>query len=92
VGHAHHIFIATATEVDHHQVLAGQCRRTLGDFRQGVGGFQGGDDALLAAADLEGFQRFVIGGRDVLDPPLLVQPGVLGADAGVVAIRRGCRR
>ena len=74
LGHAVHVLVTTSAEVDHHQVLAGQCRRTLGDFCQGVGGFQGGDDALLAAADLEGFQRFVIGGTDVIDAANIVKP------------------
>ena len=36
------------------------------------------------AAELEGVERLLVGRRDVVDAADLVQPGVLGADAGIV--------
>ena len=53
-----HVLVAAAGKVNHHQVILGQLRRALEHFRQGVSGFQSGDDALLTAADVEGFQGF----------------------------------
>src|SRR5690606_35620903 len=58
--------------------------RALEHLRQGVGRLQRRDDAFQAAALVEGAQRLVIGDRYVLDAADIVQPGVLGADAGVV--------
>ena len=49
-----------------------------------MGRLQRRDDAFQAAALLERLHGFVVGDRHVLDAADLVQPGVLGADAGVV--------
>ena len=46
--------------------------------------FQRRDDAFEPRAELEGVERLVVGDRDILDALLLVEPGMLGADAGIV--------
>ena len=61
-----------------------QRRRAARHFGQRVRGFQRRDNAFGAAAVVEGVQRLLIGYRDVFDAALLVQPGVFGANAGVV--------
>jgi hypothetical protein len=53
-----------------------------------LAGFQRRDDALGAAQVVEGGQRLVVGDADVLGAADVLQPGVLGADAGVVQAGR----
>ena len=58
-----------------------------GQFRhvgQCVGRFEGRNDAFGAGAKLESGQRFLVGGGDIFDAADVVQPGMFGADAGVV--------
>src|SRR6056297_1053890 len=57
-------------------------------MRHSVAGFQRGDDPLLRAAELEGFQRFLVGDRDIFRAANLVQPAVFRPDAGVIKTRR----
>src|SRR2546427_2801936 len=49
-----------------------------------MAGLQGGNDAFGAAQVVEGVQRLLVGDAHVLGPAQFLQPGVLGADAGVV--------
>ena len=67
--------------------------RELEGVRDGVCGFERGDDAFETGEEAEGFERFFVGGGDVLDAPLVMEEGVLGADGGVVEPRGdGVRR
>ena len=50
----------------------------------GVGGLDGGNDALGAGQVFKGLHGLVIGDGDVLGPADVIQVGVLRADAGVV--------
>ena len=50
----------------------------------GVGGLDGGNDALGAGQVFKGVHSLVIGDGDVLGPADVIQVGVLRADAGVV--------
>src|SRR5690606_11712680 len=79
-----HVLVATTGQVDHHQMILGQRGRALEDFGQRVGGLQRRDDAFLAAAQVEGVQRLLVGDRGVLDTTDVMQPGVLGTDTGIV--------
>gem|GEM_PF-2562505 len=65
-------------------MILGQRGRALEDFGQRVGGLQRRDDAFLAAAQVEGVQRLLVGDRGVLDTTDVMQPGVLGTDTGIV--------
>src|SRR6516162_9233096 len=42
------------------------------------------DNALQSARQLEGRKRLLVGDRDVFDAAQIVQPSVLGADAGII--------
>ena len=53
-------------------------------MRDGVRGFERGDDAFELRDGLEGFERLVVRGGDVLDAARVVQKGVLRADGRVV--------
>jgi hypothetical protein len=79
-----HVFVAAAGEVhDHHGILA-ELGRALDGFGDGVGAFEGGDDAFESREAHEGVERLVVGGVGVFHAALVVQPGVFGADGGVV--------
>ena len=83
-GHRGHILVAPAGQAQgDHPALAD----LLGQFFQlgdGVGALQGGDDALDLGSQLEGGQGLVVGAGAVLGAADVVQPGVLGPDAGIV--------
>lgn len=49
-----------------------------------MAGFQRGDDALGVAEVVEGVERLLVGDAHVLGAADFLQPGVLGAHAGVV--------
>src|SRR5207245_2518204 len=59
-------------------------RRASDDFRDGVRAFECGDDAFQTRQCLKRFERLVVGGVGVFHAALIVQPGVFGADGGVI--------
>ena len=77
------VFVATPGEV-HEENLSGCVRRAADGFRDGVGGFERRDDSLRAGEARAPRERLAVGRRDVLGAALVVQPGVLRSDAGVV--------
>src|SRR5690606_33245061 len=79
-----HVFVAAARQAHDHQVVLGQLRCALDRLGQGMGAFQGRDDAFQAAGGVERIQRLVIGDADVFHALHFVQVGVLRADARVV--------
>ena len=62
-------------------------RRDLRDLGQGMGRLQGRDDAFRARTQLEGGQRLYIRDSDIFHAARLMEPGVLGSDAGIVEAR-----
>ena len=50
----------------------------------GMAALQRGNDPFDPGQLLEGVERFVIGGKVVFDPALLLEPGMLGTDCGVI--------
>ena len=85
LGDGEDVLVAAAAEVDDHQWslgFFGAMSSDLGDAR-GRGSSAGMMPSSLRA-ELEGLERLLVGRRDVLDPADIVQPGVLGADAGIV--------
>ena len=47
-----------------------------------------GDDAFDTAAVVKRFDRFVVGNRHILRTPRILQPCMLGTDAGVIKAGR----
>src|SRR5574338_260533 len=84
LGHGVHVLVAPAGKIHQQQLFLGQGRRQARCVGQGMGGFQGRDDALQPAQVVEGLQRLGIGHRDVFGAAAVLEPGVLRADAGVV--------
>jgi hypothetical protein len=84
VGDGEDVLVAAAAEIHQHDALRPQVAGDLADAGEGVGGFEGGDDALQFGAELEGGESLVVGGADVLGATDVMQERVLRADAGVV--------
>ena len=57
-------------------------------MRQGVAGFQRGDDALYAGQGVKRLQRLAVGDRDIGGPAHVFQPGVFRPHAGIVEAGR----
>ena len=53
-----------------------------------MGRLQSGNDALEAAAELEGVQRLLVGGGEIFHPAHVPQPGMFRPDAGIIEARR----
>ena len=88
VGNGEYVLVAAAAHVHHDQVVARQGRCDFRDMGQRMSRFERRDDPFHSARQLERSERFVVGDRDVLDAPDIVQPGVLGANAGIIEPRR----
>src|SRR5258706_572094 len=73
VGDGVNVLVAAAAHVHHDQVVARQGRRDLSDMSQRMSGFERRDDALEPARQLKRLERLIIGDRDVLDAPDVVQ-------------------
>src|ERR1051325_2337144 len=78
------IFIAAAGEVDDDEVVLGEGWRKVNDFGDGMGALEGRNDAFEAGELHERFESLVVGCVSVLDAVLVAEPGVLGADGGIV--------
>src|SRR5690606_33294879 len=87
VGHGADVLVAPAREVDQDGLLWAHFLGQLHGVGHGVARFQRGDDAFGAAQTVEGGQRLIIGNANVLGAAQLLQPGVFGADSGVVQAR-----
>jgi len=79
-----HVFVAAAGQIDDDELVGPELGSAFDDFGDCVGGFEGGDDAFEAAECHEGTERFGIGGEGVFDAALIAEPGMLGANSGVV--------
>jgi hypothetical protein len=79
-----HVLVAAAGEIDDDRLVLAHCRRDLHGVGHGVCGFQRRDDALGLGAELEGGQRLIVPDRNIFDAAGVAQPGMLGADAGIV--------
>ena len=58
--------------------------RDLHRMSKRMRGFERRDDALELAAELEGFQRFLVGRRDIVDTLQVIEPGMFGSDARII--------
>src|SRR5262245_53177444 len=82
--HGVHILVAAPAEVHEDRAVGRQGGRQARGMGDGVGRFQGGDDALTPAEELECFQRLGVGGRGVLGAANVLEVAVLRPDARVV--------
>src|SRR5579863_301298 len=86
------VLVAAPGDVDHEQLSRGG-GSALEHLGHGVRGFKRRDDAFGARQLLGRRQRLGIGGRSVFGAMAVVQPGVLGADGGVIQTgRNGVRQ
>src|SRR5260370_9821769 len=78
------ILVAAAREVDDHQVVLGFLRRELRDPGERVRGLERRNDAFEPRKKLESVERLLVGSGKIFDAAGLVEPAMLGADAGVI--------
>ncbi|MFM1944508.1 MAG: hypothetical protein RI897_3490 [Verrucomicrobiota bacterium] len=78
------VFITAAGEVSDDELVLGHGGGAFDDFGDGVGGFEGGDDAFELGEFEEGLDGVGVGGVGVFSAVLVTEPGVFGADGGVV--------
>src|SRR3954470_21593822 len=78
------VLVAAAAHVHDDEMIARQGRRDLGDMRKRMRRLERRDDAFEPACQLERLQCLFVGYRDVLHVAKLVEPGMLGTDAGVI--------
>jgi hypothetical protein len=83
------VFVTATGQVNHQQLLF--FRVLFHHFqrvRQGVGRLQRRDDPFAAAQRFEGFQRFVIGNRNIIRATRAVQIRMLGSNGRKIQARR----
>lgn len=78
------VFVTATGEVDDDEVVRGHVTCDLGNIGDGVGAFEGGDDALGVGEFAEGGEGFVVSGEGVFGAANVLKIGMLGADGGVV--------
>ena len=65
-------------------MIARQARRDLLHMRQRMSRFERRNNAFEPRQLGEGIERFFVGDRDILDAMAVMEPGMLGPDAGIV--------
>jgi len=83
-----HIFVTSTAQANQNGTGFHSANHHAGKVRQGMGCFQGGDDALGPGQEMKGFQSLVIPNRYVLGPPRIPEMGMFRPDSGIVQPRR----
>src|SRR2546429_6869711 len=88
-----HVFVATAREIEDDEVVFREALGAFDEAGDGVGGFERGDDAFGAGKGACGVECGGVGDGEIFGAALIGEPGVLGADGGIVeAGGNGMRR
>src|SRR5215471_3034501 len=87
-GGGEDVLVAAAGETDGDDLILLHLRRNAGDMRDGVRGFERGDDALELRQQHEGVERVPVRGGEVLHAALVLQPGMFRTHAGIVETGR----
>ena len=85
--HGEDVLIAAPAQVGEDHAVLGHGLGTLGHGSDGMAGLERGNDALGPAEKLERIKRLVICDGGVFDAFHVFQPGMFGADAGVIETR-----
>src|SRR5215813_5747532 len=83
-----HVLVAAPGEIHEQDSVACQRRRETRRVRKRVARFERRNDAFEQAAVAEGCQRLVVGNRDVLCAPAVLEPRMLGPDAWIIEAGR----
>src|SRR5450755_2118891 len=87
-GNRVHVLVAAPRKIDQQHRFFRQSGRDLGRVGESVRRFERGNDALDAAAFAKSDQRLIVGDRDILRAPVVLEPCMLGAHARLVEPRR----
>ncbi len=83
-GDFHAVFVAASGEIDDEDLFLGHGFGEIEGVGDGVGGFEGGDDAFALGGDLQSGEGLLIRDGIVLNAAGVFPIGVFGADAGVI--------
>ena len=83
-GDGRAVLVAPAGNVDNDDLIPAHGRGQLSGVGHGMGGFDGGNNALHAAEILKGIHGLRVGDGDVFRPSDVMEMGVLRPDAGVI--------
>ena len=86
--HCFHVLVAPAGEVDDDNVLCAVFGRQPVQIGDGVGAFQGRQDAFGAGQEFEALQGLLVGHRHVFGPAGILEIGVLRPHPGIIQPRR----
>src|SRR6185312_14321869 len=76
-----HVLVAAAADVHHQQIVLRQGRRQLRGMGQRVRRLERRQDALELGAEQHRLDGLLVGGRDIFDAALVLEPGMLRPDA-----------
>src|SRR5688572_26928608 len=79
-GDGVYVLVAAPRQVAQHECIARQFARELRRLREGVAGFERGEDALGARELVEGGERFVVGHADVRCAAAVLQERRVGKE------------
>src|SRR6266404_869616 len=88
LGDRVHVLVAAPGKIDQQHRACRQARRDLGRIGERVCRLERGNDAFDAAAFAKRGERLVVGDRDVLRAPIVLEPRMLRPDAGIIEPRR----
>ena len=86
-GDCRHILVSPAGEADDDTLVPVHVRYDFAGMRDRVSALNGADDTFRACKVFKGGDGLLVGHRNILSAPSIVQPCVLGADAGIIKAR-----
>ena len=78
------VLVAATGETHQQRGVLGQCGSHFDGLRQGMGGFERGDDALRAGQQEKRVHGFLVGHADVIGASYILEIAVLGADGRII--------
>src|SRR5258708_2455074 len=79
-----HVLVTSAGEIEDDEVIFLELWQTLDETGDGVGGFERGNDPFNARDQARGIQGSLVGNGGIFSAALIGEPGVFGADSGIV--------
>ena len=79
-----HVFVAAAGEIEDDEVVFGEAWGAFDEAGDGMGGFERRDDAFGTSEGLRGVESSGVAHGGIFGAALIGEPGVLGADGGIV--------
>src|SRR5690242_19541635 len=88
IGDGENVLVAASRHANDHQMVIRLLGRHLHRMSERMRGLERRYDAFELAAQLEGFERFLVRCRDIGHALRVVEPGMFGTDAWIVEAGR----